>query len=100
MVMSISPQRVLAAVTTAAAAVGLSGGLALAASPIAAASPNMNIDASGGDGTAVDHDGTQGSFGNAVQGTVDADGDQDVDSLLSQSQEAVPQDKAPNKMSK
>ena len=55
----------------------------------------MNIDASGGDGTTVDHDGTQGSFTNAVQGTVDADGDQDVDALLTQSPEATPQDKAP-----
>ena len=97
--MSISPRRILAALSTAAAAVALSGGLALAASPIAAAkgTPNMNIDASGGDGTAVDHDGTQGSFGNAVQGTVDADGDQDVDSLLTQSPEAVPQDTAKSK---
>ena len=95
--MSITTRRVLAAVSSALAAVALSGGLALAASPVAAAkgTPNMNIDASGGDGTTVDHDGTQGSFTNAVQGTADADGDQDVDALLTQSPEATPQDKAP-----
>jgi hypothetical protein len=98
--MSITTRRVLAAVSSAVAAVALSGGLALAAGPVAAATPSMNIDASGGDGTAVDHDGTQGSFGNAVQGAVDADGDQDVDSLLTKSADAVPQDKATNKMTK
>ena len=100
--MSITTRHVLAAVSSALTAVALSGGLALVASPVAAAkgTPNMNIDASGGDGTSVDHDGTQGSFTNAVEGTVDADGDQDVDSLLSQSEKAAPQDKAKNKMTK
>ena len=100
--MSITTRRVLAAFSSTLAAVALSGGLALAASPVAAAkgTPNMKINASGGDGTAVDHDGTQGSFTNAVQGTVDADGNQDVDALLIQSEEAHPQEKAPNKMSK
>ena len=98
--MSITTRRVLAAVSSAAAAVALSGGLSLAASPVAAAKPSSTIDATGGDGSAGDHDGTQGSFTNAVQGTIDPDGDQDVDKLLTQSPEAAPQDKAPNKMSK
>jgi len=91
--MSIIKRHALAALSSAAAAVALSGGLALAASPIASAgTPNMNIDASGGDGTAVDHDGTTGSFGNSVQGAVDDDGYQDA--ALIQSQIAAPQDKA------
>ena len=100
--MSITKRSLLAALSSAAAAVALSGGLALVASPVAAAkgTPNMNIDASGGDGTTVDHDGTQGSFTDAVQGAVDADGDQDVDSLRTQSEDAAPQDKATNKMTK
>jgi hypothetical protein len=54
----------------------------------------MHINASGGDQTSVDADGTQGSFANAVQGTIDSDGDQDAFDAIS------PQDKAPNKMSK
>ncbi|MFM9033456.1 MAG: hypothetical protein ACKOQ4_04090 [Mycobacterium sp.] len=41
----------------------------------------MNITASGGDGTAVDHDGTQGSFTDSVQGAADSDGDQDARDL-------------------
>ena len=95
--MSITKRSLLAALSSAAAAVALSGGLALAASPVASANgtPNMNIDATGGDNTAVDHDGTVGSFSSAVQGVVDPDGDQDA--TLIQSEEAVPQDKAATK---
>jgi hypothetical protein len=59
----------------------------------------MHINASGGDQTSVDADGTQGSFANAVQGTIDSDGDQDAFDAI-RSEEASPQDKAPNKMSK
>ena len=91
--MSDTTRRVLAGLSSAAAAVALSGGLALAASPVASAgTPGTNIDASGGSGTAVDHDGTMGSFTNSVQGAVDDDGDQDA--MLLQSEMAAPQDKA------
>lgn len=93
-------------ITVSAAAAGLAviAGLALGASPIAAASgvnppKPMHINASGGDKTTVDADGTQGDFTNAVQGTIDSDGDQDARDLT-KSEEATPQEKAPNKMSK
>lgn len=77
------------------------GGLALGAAPTAsAAGPKpMHIDASGGDKTSIDHDGTQGDFTDSVQGVVDTDGDQDAFNLK-KSEEATPQDKAPNKMTK
>lgn len=95
--MSITSRSVLAALSSTAAVLALSGGLALTASPVASAqgTPNMNIDATGGDNTAVDSDGTVGSFSNSVQGAVDPDGDQDA--MLIQSVEAVPQDKATSK---
>lgn len=91
-------------ISTAAAALAVMGGLALGAGPIASAaavSPPkpMNINASGGDKTTVDSDGTQGDFTNAVQGKIDSDGDQDAFDLT-KSEEAAPQEKAPNKMSK
>lgn len=63
---------------------------ALAGSPQAAASTNVN--ATGGSGTSVDRDGTQGSFGDSVQGKADDDGDQDA--YLIGSEEAAPQVKA------
>lgn len=70
-------------------------GLALlagvAVSPVASAS-GMQITATGGDGTSVDSDGTQGSFGDSVQGATDDDGDQDA--YLNTSEEATPQVKA------
>ena len=77
------------------------GGLALGAAPIASAagSKPMQIDASGGDNTAIDHDGTQGNFTDSVQGVEDSDGDQDAFDLK-KSEEATPQDKAVNKMTK
>ena len=53
----------------------------------------MKIAASGGDGTTVDHDGTEGSLTPAVQGKIDADGDQDA--FLTRSEEAQPQEKSP-----
>lgn len=83
------------------AALAVMGALSLGASPLAAATgtPNMNITASGGDGTAVDSDGTQGSFTNSVEGAVDSDGDQDAHDMT-KSEEAAPQDKSPNKMTK
>lgn len=73
----------------------MGGGLALTASPVAAASPSSHVTASGGDHSAVDSDGTQGAFSNAVQGTVDSDGDQDAFDLIN-SEEAKPQEKAPS----
>lgn len=59
----------------------------------------MHINATGGDKTAVDSDGTQGGFTNAVRGSVDSDGDQDAFDLT-KSEEASPQEKAPNEISK
>jgi len=74
-------------------------GMSTAATPIASAAVHvsttpkpMKIDASGGDGTAVDHDGTEGSFAPAVQGKIDDDGDQDA--FMTMSEEASPQEKA------
>ena len=85
-------------VKSAAAGLVLMGGLALGAAPIAAAtsdSPSppkpMQIDASGGDATAINSSGTQGTMGNSVQGTIDPDGDQDAFNYQS-AEEAVPQD--------
>lgn len=73
---------------SAAVALALMGGAAIGLSPVAAAT-NTNVTATGGDGTAVDHDGTQGSFSDAVQGASDSDGDQDA--YLLNSEEAKPQ---------
>ena len=84
---------------TAALAFALMGGLSIGAIPIAAATPNMNIDATGGAGTTIDHDGTQGDFVSAVQGTVDVDGYQDAFNAA-KSEKAAPQDQAPNKTTK
>ncbi|MCB1263702.1 MAG: hypothetical protein KDB56_03760 [Mycobacterium sp.] len=78
-----------AVVTAAVAAV-----LAMAACPVAAAA-GMQITATGGSGTAVDRDGTQGEVMPAVQGTTDADGDQDAHLIMSQM--ALPQFKAVQK---
>lgn len=85
------------------AALAVLGGLSLGVSPLAAAS-GAQITATGGDGTSVDSDGTQGSFTNSVEGkltnsvegTQDSDGDQDAHDMT-KSEEAVPQDKAPHK---
>lgn len=88
------------ALACAATVLTLGGGLALMDSPLASASPkSMNINATGGDGTTVDRDGTQGSFTDAVQGTIDSDGDQDAFDVI-KSEEASPQEKSPNKMTK
>lgn len=65
----------------------------LALSPIAAASPSSTVDATGGSGTQVDSDGTQGEFVPAVQGTTDDDGDQDA-YTLKLAEVATPQFKA------
>lgn len=82
-------------VASTALALGLiGGGFSLVGSPIAAASPSSHLNASGGDHSAVDKDGTQGDFTNAVQGRVDDDGDQDA--FLINSEEAKPQEKAPS----
>lgn len=59
----------------------------------------MHISASGGDGTKVDKDGTQGKFTDSVQGIEDNDGDQDATDMI-KSDEAMPQTKSPNKMTK
>lgn len=77
--------------TSAAAALALAAGLALGPAPAATAS--TQIDATGGDHTAVDRDGTQGSFTDSVQGKVDSDGDQDAFDLT-KSEEAKPPMKA------
>lgn len=68
--------------------------------PTAAAdTPPMSISASGGDGTHVVTDGTQGAESNSVQGVQDSDGDQDARDMT-KSPEAVPQVLSPNKMTK
>ena len=66
-------------------------GVGMGGTAIAAAS-GMNINATGGDGTAIDKDGTQGDMKPAVQGTPDDDNDQDA--WLHGSQEATPQFRA------
>lgn len=78
------------------------GGLALGAGPTASATgtPNMNITASGGDGTTVDNDGTQGSFTDSVQGAADTDGDQDARDLTPSEMATDGMTKSPNKMTK
>ena len=68
--------------------------LAMGTCPAAAAA-GMQITATGGSGTAVDRDGTQGELMPAVQGTTDDDGDQDA--YLSMSEMAEPQHKAVQK---
>lgn len=75
-------------------ALGAMGGTALSTSAIAAAT-NTNVQATGGDATTVDHDGTQGSFTNSVQGVADDDGDQDA--YLIAAAEATPAVKAGSK---
>jgi hypothetical protein len=62
---------------------------AIATSAVAAAATNDNVHATGGDGTTVDTDGTQGDFTSSVQGTVDDDGDQDA--FMVTAEEATPQ---------
>ncbi len=75
-------------VASSAVALALLGGVAIGVSPVASA-VNSNVTATGGDGTSVDHDGTQGDFNPAVQGASDSDGDQDA--YLLNSEEATPQ---------
>jgi len=75
-------------VATAAVALACMGGVAVGLSPVAAA-VNDNVTATGGDGTTVDRDGTQGDLIPAVQGTTDSDGDQDA--FLTGSEVAAPQ---------
>lgn len=76
---------VVAAVLTAFTVLGV-GGAAIASAG------DMNINATGGSGTAVDKDGTQGDMKPAVQGTQDADNDQDA--WLHGSPDFAPQYKA------
>ncbi|MGI9125339.1 MAG: hypothetical protein ACR2JM_11400 [Mycobacterium sp.] len=78
----------------AAAAALVLAAVSLGASPVAAAA-GMKINASGGDGTTIDHDGTQGDLVPAVQGSTDSDGDQDA--FLTASEEATPQLRAASK---
>ena len=75
-------------VASAAVALACLGGVVMGTSPLAAAT-NTNVQATGGDGTAVDHDGTQGDFTNSVQGKTDDDGDQDA--FMTTAEEATPQ---------
>lgn len=65
--------------------------LGVGGAAIASAS-DMNINATGGSGTTVDKDGTQGDMKPAVQGTQDDDNDQDA--WLHPSANATPQYKA------
>lgn len=55
---------------------------------------DMDLNATGGDGTTIDKDGTQGDFKPAVQGSRRT-GDQDA--YANDSWEALPQIKAPHK---
>lgn len=81
----------IAVASTAVVLTLLGGGLSFAASPSAAAkTPSSHVSATGGDNSAVT---------NSVQGTVDSDGDQDAFDLI-KSEEAKPQDTAPNRMTK
>lgn len=75
----------VAAVITGFTVLGVGGAAVASAS-------DMNINATGGDGTSVDKDGTQGDMKPAVQGTQDDDNDQDA--WLHGSPEAAPQFKA------
>ena len=78
------------AIPVAALAVALS----MAAIPVSApahATSDMNINATGGEGTAIDKDGTQGDYKAAVQGT-QRSGSQDA--YENDSEEALPQIKA------
>lgn len=85
---------------SAVAALALMGGIAAPGeTPVAHAKPihikpvhakPMQISASGGDRTSVDHDGTQGDFTDSVQGLKDSDGDQDAGPATN-SEEAAPQ---------
>ena len=75
------------------AAVVLTGLTVLGVGGVAVASAGgMNINATGGAGTVVDTDGTQGDLKPAVQGTPDDDNDQDA--WLHGSQDFTPQYKA------
>jgi len=76
-------------IASAAIALACMGGAAIATSAVAAAATNDNVHATGGDGTTVDTDGTQGDFTSSVQGTVDDDGDQDA--FMVTAEEATPQ---------
>lgn len=75
-------------VAPAAVALALMGGAVVGTSAIAAAG-GAAVTATGGDGTAVDADGTQGDFTNSVQGKADDDGDQDA--FMTTAEEAKPQ---------
>lgn len=84
--------------TTRTAALFVTVGLALLAGVGAipqAAAQAPSVSATGGDGTAVDRDGTQGKYTDSVQGVEDADGDQDA--FITNSEEAKPQFTAPQK---
>lgn len=71
--MSVTLKGLFAAgILTVFAVVGVGG------ASIASASGGMDINATGGSGTAVDTDGTQGEMKPAVQGTPDDDNDQDA----------------------
>ncbi len=74
-------------VASAAIALACMGGASIGTSAIASA--KGTVTATGGDGTAVDSDGTQGDFTNSVQGTADSDGYQDA--TLITSEDAKPQ---------
>ena len=75
-------------VASAAIALACMGGAAMGTSAVASAA-NDNVQATGGDGTTVDRDGTQGAFTNSVQGTADDDGYQDA--FMIPAEEATPQ---------
>lgn len=60
-----------------------------------ASAGDMNVSVSGGSGSAVDKDGTQGDMKPAVQGTEDSDNDQDA--WMHPSQVFTPQFRASHK---
>lgn len=80
-------------VASAAIALACMGGASIGTSAIASA--KGNVTATGGDGTSVDSDGTQGDFTNSVQGTADDDGYQDASMIPAE--EAKPQISAAGK---
>jgi hypothetical protein len=82
------------ALLAAAAAIAVALGFWTVHSSAPAQASEMNLNATGGDATAVDKDGTQGDFKPAIQGT-SRTGDQDAYDF--NSWEAVPQFKASHK---
>jgi len=75
-------------------ALALSVSLSITGSTVTNLASDMNLNATGGDGTAVDKDGTQGDYTAAVQGSQRKGSQEAFDTA---SVEAVPQFKASTK---